>query len=130
MTIFRLNFLLKVGQMKVCQNPSFISTVKFVCSSLFTSNPKNPKQTLPNISKLTHLQTASARNTIQNLRKTFHICLNEVYPSPFYYTKQSHFITSRHKFVLSTKNILNYIFITKNDINPKLPNTEPTEYPT
>ena len=26
MTIFRLNFLLKVGQMKVCQNPSFIST--------------------------------------------------------------------------------------------------------
>ena len=27
MTIFRLNFLLKVGQMKVCQNPSFISTV-------------------------------------------------------------------------------------------------------
>ena len=27
MTIFRLNFLLKVGQMKVCQNPSFISTI-------------------------------------------------------------------------------------------------------
>ena len=27
MTIFRLNFLLKVGQMKVCQNPSFISTL-------------------------------------------------------------------------------------------------------
>ena len=26
MAIFRLNFLLKVGQMKVCQNPSFIST--------------------------------------------------------------------------------------------------------
>ena len=29
MTIFRLNFLLKVGQMKVCQNPSFISTTFF-----------------------------------------------------------------------------------------------------
>ena len=34
------------------------------------------------------------------------------------------------KFVLSTKNILKYIFITRNDINPKLPNTEPTEHPT
>ena len=30
MTIFRLNFLLKVGQMKVCQNPSFISTDAFL----------------------------------------------------------------------------------------------------
>ena len=29
MAIFRLNFLLKVGQMKVCQNPSFISTTFF-----------------------------------------------------------------------------------------------------
>ena len=26
MTIFRLNFLLKVGQIEMCQNPSFIST--------------------------------------------------------------------------------------------------------
>ena len=41
MTIFRLNFLLKVGQMKVCQNPSFISTLMinkdFSWSSLFLS---------------------------------------------------------------------------------------------
>ena len=29
MTIFRLNFLLKVGQIEMCQNPSFISTFFF-----------------------------------------------------------------------------------------------------
>ena len=34
------------------------------------------------------------------------------------------------KLVLSTKTILNYTFITKYDINAKLPNTQPTEYPT
>ena len=34
------------------------------------------------------------------------------------------------KLVLSTKIILNYTFITKYDINAKLPNTQPTEYPT
>ena len=49
-----------------------------------------------------------------------------------HFTTQCNLILLLHatKFVLSTKNILNYIFITKNDINPKLPNTEPTEYPT
>ena len=35
MTIFRLNFLLKVGQMKVCQNPSFISTMVFQLFNFF-----------------------------------------------------------------------------------------------
>ena len=35
MTIFRLNFLLKVGQMKVCQNPSFISTAIDTIRMLF-----------------------------------------------------------------------------------------------
>ena len=34
------------------------------------------------------------------------------------------------KLVLSTKNILTYTVITKYDINAKLPNTQPTEYPT
>ena len=34
------------------------------------------------------------------------------------------------KLVLSTKIILNYTFFTKYDINAKLPNTQPTEYPT
>ena len=29
MTIFRLNFLLKVAHILVCQNPSFISTLGF-----------------------------------------------------------------------------------------------------
>ena len=49
-----------------------------------------------------------------------------------HFTTQYNLILLLHAttFVLSTKNILNDVFITKNDINPKLPNTEPTEYPT
>ena len=39
MTIFRLNFLLKVGQMKVCQNPSFISTSSSNRLAWFHFNP-------------------------------------------------------------------------------------------
>ena len=38
MTIFRLNFLLKVGQMKVCQNPSFISTNEELCTGFRAKN--------------------------------------------------------------------------------------------
>ena len=56
MTIFRLNFLLKVGQMKVCQNPSFIST--HVCSgnckelptSLYPYKQKHAGRCLLNVS--------------------------------------------------------------------------------
>ena len=51
-------------------------TVKFVCSSLNVTNPKNPKafkmHPQPN-------KTASGHNTIQNFRQPFYICVSKVY---------------------------------------------------
>ena len=47
MTIFRLNFLLKVGQMKVCQNPSFISTTFFQPNSAQKHDFRCKKNQLP-----------------------------------------------------------------------------------
>ena len=112
-------------------------TVKFVCSSLNVTNPKNPKafkmHPQPNklfqTSKSTDFQTASGHNTIQNFCQPFHICVSKVY---LYLTRQYNLILLLRatKLVLSTKIILNYTFITKYDINAKLPNTQPTEYPT
>ena len=41
MTIYRLNFLLKVAHILVCQNPSFISTPN--CKNVVISKSKNQK---------------------------------------------------------------------------------------
>ena len=55
--------------------------------------------------------------------------MSKVYP---YLTGQYNLILLLRatKLVLNAKNILNYTFIAKYDINAKLLNTQPTEYPT
>ena len=111
-------------------------TVKFVCSSLNVTNPKTRKRLICIHSQIksTDFQTASGYNTIQNFRQNFPskflstICVSKVY---LYLTRQYNLILLLRatKLVLSTKIILNYTFITKYDISAKLPNTQPTEYP-
>ena len=73
-------------------------TVKFVCSSLNVTNPKNPKafkmhpqpnklfQTYQN-QLIFRLQVVT--NTIQNFRQPFHICVSKVY---LYLTRQYNLI--------------------------------------
>ena len=98
-------------------------TVKFVCSSLNVTNPKNPK------AFKMHPQPNKLFQTYQN-QLIFRLqVVTTVY---LYLTRQYNLILLLRdtKLVLSTKIILNYTFITKYDINAKLPNTQPTEYPT
>ena len=113
-------------------------TVKFVFYSLNVTNPKNPKafkmhpqpnklfQTYQN-QLIFRLQVVTTLFKISD--KPFHICVSKVY---LYLTRQYNLILLLRatKLVLSTKNILNYTLITKYNINAKLPNTQPTEYPT
>ena len=101
------------------------------CSSLNVTNPKTRKRLkcVHSRIKSTDFQTASGHNTIQNFRQPFHICVSKVY---LYLTRQYNLILLLRatKLVLSTKIILNYTFSTKYDKNAKLPNTQPTVYPT
>ena len=113
-------------------------TVKFVCSSLNVTNPKNPKafkmhpqpnklfqiylnqlifrlQVLSTLFKISHYHSTSA------WVKFISILLDNTIS--FYYFAPLSPCSAR-------KNILNYIFITKYYINVKLPNTQPIEYPT
>ena len=111
-------------------------TVKFVCSSLDVTNPKNPKafKMHPQPNKLFQTYQNQVIFRLQVVTTLFkisvnHICVSKVY---LYLTRQYNLILLLRatKLVLSTKIILNYTFIKKYDINAKLPNTQPTEYPT
>ena len=114
-------------------------TVKFVCSLLNVTNPKNPKafKMHPQPNKLFQTYQNQLIFRLQVVTTLFKIsvnhftsaCLSKVY---LYLTRQYNLILLLRatKLVLSTKIILNYTFITKYDVNAKLPNTQPTEYPT